>query len=71
MKYSKGGYFQISDRQMRSEMIFESSLLFEDVLLMEKGSKRTVDGWMEDNVIEVIFDFTPQLKSNFYRVVIF
>ena len=52
-------------------MIFGSSLLFEDVLLMEKGSKRTVDGWMEDNVIEVIFDFTPQLKSNFYRVVIF
>ena len=56
---------------MRSEMIFGSSLLFEDVLLMEEGSKRTVEGFIEDNVIEIIFDFTPQIKSNLYHVLIF
>ena len=71
MKYFKGGYIQISVRKMRSEMIFGSSLLFEDVLLMEEGSKRTVEGFIEDNVIEIIFDFTPQIKSNLYHVLIF
>ena len=54
MKYSKGIYFKIEDKNMVSEMVFDNSPLFEEMKIMEEGCERTVEGWVEDRIIEVI-----------------